>query len=214
LVKRLIFLFVVSFTVPAVASADPFSATLAGIGQGAGVTGVRNGSFFSVWAGEIKWTSDGALGDFLSYCVQLDSAATNPQYFVPGVGGMISTSQANQISYLFSTNSQSITNGWMAAGLQLAIWNVLYDSDYSAGDGTFRSYSANAVYYADQFLLNLSKQANPTGNALFLDSVTLDGRSSRSGQDQVTSPVPEPTTLLLLGTGVALATRRRLKRNT
>jgi len=204
-------LFSILFTLlvlPSVSSADPFSATLTGTGQGKMVSGMYDGQSFSVWAGEITW--DAWFGDFVSYCLQIDSYAQSPQYFQAGLPNHVSADEANRISYLFSI--ANVTNNWMAAGLQLAIWNVIYDNDFSVyqGAGSFYSYNQKgtekAVNFAELYLSQLAFQKNPTGTALFLDSLS-------GGQDQV-SAIPEPATLLLFGVGAAaLAARRRLKQN-
>lgn len=99
----------------------------------------------------------------------------------------------------------------MAAGLQLAIWEVLFDDgrslvyDSTAGNRFYvtaassGALSAGAGYLA---ALNAWGTDYTTASAVWLDV------PSGHGQDQITTP--EPATLLLLGTGLAgLATRRR-----
>jgi PEP-CTERM motif len=207
-VKRIASLAFALLILPSAASADSFSASFAGTGLGT-VVGVSNGgSTFNVWAGQIKWDASG-VDDFIAYCIDLTQAAQNTQQFTEATPGGISASDANAISYLVTRNFTSITTNWMAAGLQLAIWNVLYDSDYTVdylSGGSFKSTSTGASAYANLFLADLDAQSNPTGTARFLD--TRRG----NGQDQVT--VPEPATLLLLGAGFATLTARRRMRAT
>jgi hypothetical protein len=193
--------------IPSAASADGFSATFAGTGLGAGVSGYSGGSYFNVFAGQIKW--DAGVDEFLSFCLQLDSPLKPEQYFDTSMPAHISAWEAASISYLVTKNFASLTSNWMAAGLQLAIWNVLYDSDYKASDGVFRSSTSNATYFADKFLADLGAQKLPFGSALFLNS-----QPGTRGQDQVTLySTPEPGTMLLLGAGaLALVARRRMAR--
>lgn len=201
------FVFALGSLVPSAASADVFTATFAGTGLGAGVKGSVNGHRFNTFAGQIRW--DAGLDDFLSFCVQLESPVREWQRFDTSMPAHISAYEAAAISYLVTKNFSSITTNWMAAGLQLAIWNVLYDDDFAASKGDFKSRTKKATRYADLFLGDLQKQKLPFGNALFLNS-----QPGRRGQDQVTLySTPEPGTMLLLGAGaLALAARRRMAR--
>ena len=204
--KRLAYALAFLLSLPAAASADSFTASFAGTGLGAGVAGVKAGAAFNVWAGEIKWASSSWLDDFASYCVDLDNALTSTQTFSTSNPSQISSSEGAKISYLIAQNFSSVTTGWMAAGLQLAIWNVLYDTDYLASAGSFRSFTGEAVKFADAFLQDLKiHQTSLATNVVFLDTAR--------GQDQVTK-VPEPATMVVFGIGAFafVAGLRRMRR--
>ncbi len=205
--KRIVTILFTLVMLPAVASADVITAYYSGIGLGTSVSGSRYNSAthawtgFNVWAGQIEWTSDSWLGDFYSYCIDLTTPVVNPQVFDSGVPSGISSSDAALIAYLVGHNAAGVDSNGKAAGLQLAIWNVLYDSDFTVSGGDFWSGTAGAAGYANGYLASLPHDPSNTGGALFLNAL--------NGQDQVT-PVPEPATMLLFGTGAAaLAVRRR-----
>jgi hypothetical protein len=212
--KRYVLSALCLLAVPSVASADSFTADFLGLGHAQVVTTYKNGSAKTVWAGELIWNGNNPSptafdGDFFTYCVDLMTTLVDPQSFeVKSTDNLVPDGQ--QIAWLLNAKAQTIyastatTANAMAAGLQLAIWNVLYDSDFTASGGNFWSSTATAVNYANQYLIELSG-ATPTQIAS-AQAVWLD---TSKGQDQVAVSVPEPTTALLLGLGMFAAVRRR-----
>ncbi len=180
--KRFVLVLFASLVLPSVASADSFSATFAGTGRGAGVSGMVNGSAFSVWAGEIKWTSDSFLDDFTSFCVQLDSHLNSTQVFeAPADLGHISAYKEGQIAFLVGN---AVSSNWMAAGLQLAIWNVIYDDDFTVSAGLFTSSTAGAADSANTFLRSTCRR-EATVWQRDLPRLNPSGRSERSGPGHI-----------------------------
>ncbi len=103
-----------------------------------------------------------------------------------------------------------------SASLQLAVWNLIYDNDYSVSSGSFRdssSYASNA-----NSLLSLAQAETSNGYTLkVLKSSEREDLfytvASSSGSSLMTS-VPEPATLGLvafglLGVGVVAGRKRR-----
>jgi hypothetical protein len=168
----------------------------------------------SAYSGELDWKWDGSTPAgysalFYSYCVDANNWVTMAQNVV--MGSMYDVTAGDKAAWLFDNYAPGIHatgSGIDAAALQVAIWTSLYNPGISFTTGPFKLYTTGAIASeAHDYLVALysSDYASHEYTATWLDAPT------GHGQDQmIPNPVPEPASLLLLGTGlVATVVRRR-----
>jgi hypothetical protein len=190
------------------------------------------GSVFKTASGNNLWT----------FCIELNQGISNPVGYnvanltsapAPGVGvGQMTANQAAAVRQLWARYNSTIgTNSTKAAAFQLALWEIIYDSEgqwgagganlmgssYNfLGNGSLKSSTAAAANQANAWLQSLTS-SGPQANLAALTSADdqdqlielKDGYTIRGG-DIV--PTPAPAGLILAATGIVplLALRRRL----
>lgn len=186
-----------------------------------------NGQEVSGYTGPYTWTKtagsgSGGLGNsFQTYCVELLQETINPTTYTvvsvskvpqPGVGAPenpagsgMGNVRANLIAGLWGTfNSLVGTDADKGAAFQLAVWEFVY-GDPSKGwnltDSTSNFYVesgtdfSTVVPLAQQWINYVVAGKNVTM------ATNLIGLQSTTGQDQITSAVPAPPSVLLAGFG-------------
>src|SRR6476660_1359027 len=185
--------------VPSVASASTIDFLGRGRAKDVTIYGIRGGTTgLRVYAGELMWAwldgkPAGADNTFYSYCVDIMNDERDTQYNVAirSTDGMATDSMtavgnaAQKAVWLFDTYAvKAHTSASLAAGLQLAIWEVMFDTGNSLTGGSKFSVSGASQAAMDAGSWYLSQLNADTymsaPSALWLDV------ASGQGQDQIT----------------------------
>ncbi len=182
------------------AMADQIKVSWIGVGDGSvNITLNNGGSWEAVAAGKIKITVNNSQVIY-GYCVDLAHTIDwNVNYdatFKP------TPTTLAKAAWLINTYGAGVGNdSTQAAALQLAIWNTLIESDASITGGTFR---ATGISTAVGTTANNMLAALYQGNWQSASATLIDTDNVRTGYTQDFITTPEPTSLVLLGSGLLL----------
>ncbi len=203
------------------ASADTIKAKFtSSLGMAVNVTSpVNNGNVNTV---KFSWTRTDTPGpgvdftipnNFNTYCVDLAqyvSANTNYTYNVvtPAAHGF-TANQETLLSRLWATQFSNVDTANESAAFQVAVWEIVYDTNATLTSGTFVLNNASAVATLAQGWLNTITDANFSFNGTLPQISVLE---SSTAQDQITvlpSNVPAAGTGVLGLAGLGLLAKRQ-----
>lgn len=209
-----------------------------GLGKYAAIKVSLNGTNYNGVGGEINWqfigpTPTGYNSTFYGYCVDLKNSLKDPQTVAikstdvlsPPDAGVLASGPyvqdaGKRAAWLFNNYAPVINGpggtGTDAAALQVAIWEALYDATPDLSTGAFRllNQSTNTAVTSKAIAILTDWWSAGPGGTFGTSAATWLDAPLGAGQDQIIPmPVPEPTTIILLGAGLlALGHHRRSRR--
>lgn len=153
---------------------------------------------------------------FKTYCTEINQFADFSSFVYTedtNISGTFGSADATSIAKLWQKNDAGNLTGLDASAFQIALYNLIYDTDLTVGSGNFSitSSTASLITTADAMLAWL---VSPEAASYLSADLTLLVNASK--QDQiigvpVTGDIPEPATFGVCAIGMAGLLLRRKK---
>ncbi len=193
--------------------------------QGANITasgGIYNGNVNTVL---YKWTRTDTPGvggadatipiTFDTYCVDLSQSVKAGTVYTFDLITMTQAGYSAQqqllLTQLWNSFKPGVDTKAESASFQLAVWEIVYDTNLNTSNGTFKVNSSSSLRSSSQNLVTAA--SNLASNPL-TPSVQLFVLRSNKAQDQIVGipMVPSPGAVALAGLGLLMAAPRRKTR--
>jgi hypothetical protein len=204
LTSMMVFMMLMGLTATAGASII----TINGLNGWTHVTFTYNGQAYNEAAGEFQLTIDG--NQMRGYCIDLFDTTYVPSGPFSTTLRDVDLNQSWELQAAWLMNKYGGRTDIENAALQLAIWGLEYQSGNFTYTGNDESVVGSVGWYLSQYRSALLS-ADLTGfTGAPCQIAPLSKCLPNKAQDLLVAPVPEPTTMLLLGSGLlALAGFRR-----
>lgn len=187
-------------TLPAFSHTLTFDRALPRLYQATTVT--VDGNSRTVNAGQIGIWID-TVYDIMAYCAAPGvTLLTGPTDVTPVPAALFAEGQ--RLAWIYNFYNPAVTQGWEAAAVQVAIWEVILDSNDDLTDGRFR-YSDDAQIQSRAMAI-LAASANQSANGVVF--WVPDNGPSYSQTLLSADPTPEPPAFFLGAAALLLLLRK------
>jgi hypothetical protein len=168
-----------------------------------------NGNTSTIFAGAQTATYQGDTFD--AYCVDLDHYNNFPtSYNVNAQDAASALTNGSRAAKLYNQFAGTAT-GDIAAALQLALWDIVYDNGDGLGNGLFKASATSSITNAYNSML-AANLTSTSDLATFFEPDPYVGNKNQGliGPGKY-SPVPEPASFLAFALAAPALLRRRKK---